>query len=63
MIKYGKYNLNPVMEILEKHQIKNCFYGHLHNLKTDTSINETINGTEFKLIASDYLDFKPFKIL
>lgn len=63
IIKYGKYNRNPVMEILEKHQIKKCFYGHLHNLKTDISVNEIINGTEFKLIASDYLGFMPYKIL
>ena len=50
------------IEILQKYNIKKCYYGHLHG----NSINEAIDGEhfgiEFKLVSADRLDFKLLKI-
>ena len=55
-----KQNLNSeFIKILQKYNIKRCYYGHLHS----KSINEgIIGGIEFKLVSADALDFKLLKI-
>lgn len=54
--------ITDFMKVLKKHNIKRCFYGHLHG----TSINEAITGEAFgislQLVSADGLDFKLLKI-
>jgi len=51
------------LDIMKKYNIKKCYYGHLHGLSHKDAIEGIIDGIEFKLISSDYLDFKLHKIL
>ncbi len=54
--------LNEVLRILKKYNIKNCYYGHLHS----GSILDAIEGEHFeinfKLVSADSLDFKLLKV-
>ena len=54
--------LNDMLRILMKYNIKKCYYGHLHS----TSIKEAVEGEHFginfKLVSADGLDFKLIKI-
>lgn len=53
---------NDFIKILQKYNIKKCYYGHLHS----TSIKEAIQGEhfgiDFKLVSCDGLDFKLLKV-
>lgn len=54
--------LNEMLRILIKYNIKKCYYGHLHS----TSIKEAVEGEHFginfKLVSADGVDFKLIKI-
>lgn len=51
------------LNIMKKYNIKKCYYGHLHGNSHKDAIEGKIEGIEFKLISSDYLGFKLYKIL
>ena len=51
------------LEIMKKYRIKRCFYGHLHGKSHKEAIEGNVEGIEFKLISSDYLGFKLYKII
>ena len=63
IIKEGKYNNNLFYYILKEYNIRQCFYGHLHSRSHHLAYCENIDGIDFKLVSSDYLDFTPIKIL
>ncbi len=51
------------IKIMKKYNVKKCFYGHLHGINQKEALEGNINGIEFKLISSDYTDFKLIKII
>ena len=51
------------MKVLKEFNVKKCFYGHLHADSHKDAIEGEINGIDFKLISSDYLEFDLLKIL
>lgn len=58
------HNVEPeFVQIMKKYNVKRCYYAHLHS----TSINEAVEGNyfgvDFKLVSSDSLDFKLFRII
>lgn len=63
IIKDGKYNNNLFYYILKEYGVKRCYYGHLHTRSHHLAFCEKIEGIEFQLISSDFLDFNPQKIL
>ena len=52
--------IDPCIDVktLKKYNVKKCFYGHLHADSHKEAVEGIIDGIEFKLISSDYLDFK-----
>lgn len=59
----GAVNEN-IFEILEKHNIKKCWYGHIHGRNAHrTAVQGEFRGIDFKLVAGDYLQFYPYRIL
>lgn len=56
------YNYD-ILQILYKHDIDKCYYGHLHGKSCEYAINGERDGINFKLISCDYLQFTPIKIL
>ena len=49
-------------EIMEKHNVSKCYYGHLHGKAQSAKIEGNIRGIEYKLISSDFIKFKPIKV-
>lgn len=47
---------------LHKYNIKRCYYGHLHGDSHKEAIEGVIDGIEYKLISSDFLEFDLLKI-
>ena len=46
---------------MKKYNVKTCIYGHIHGT-FDNVATEKIQGIDFKLVSSDYLDFKLIRI-
>lgn len=62
-IKENNKYINPFSEIFEDYKIKTVYYGHLHGSQAYAGIEDfEVNGTTYKLISADYLDFKLQKI-
>ncbi len=59
---YGNSYNYDILEVLHKHDIKWCFYGHIHGRGHEHSINGEREGINYRLIASDYLQFNPLNI-
>ncbi|WP_422486678.1 metallophosphoesterase [Gudongella sp. DL1XJH-153] len=54
----GKLRPNDFVDVLVKHNVDTCIYGHLHAEGLRYAVEGIINGVDFKLVSSDYLDFK-----
>ena len=62
-IKDNEKFICPYAELFEDFKIKKVYYGHLHGTQAYGNIKDfEYNGTEYKLISADYLDFKLQKI-
>lgn len=56
-------NINTeFMKVLQKYNIKKCYYAHLHSKSIKEAVEGKIQGIEFKLVSADALDFKLLKI-
>lgn len=54
---------NDFTQMLQKYGVSKCFYGHLHSASHKNAVNDTVNGVEYKLVSSDFLQFDPLKII
>ena len=61
--KYKGYECPEILELLNKYQVRRCFYGHLHGASHALAMEGLWDGIDFKLVAADRLDFKPFLVL
>ena len=59
---YQGYECPEILALLEKYQVRACFYGHLHGPTIRRRFEGERNGTAFSLISADYLGFVPKKI-
>ena len=58
-----KQNINTeFMKILQKYNIKRCYYAHLHGKAIQDAVEGNVQGIELKLVSADSLDFKLLKI-
>lgn len=60
---YPGYRCQEILEVLERYQVKRCYYGHLHGRSTRAAFQGICQDTEFSLISADHLAFTPKKIL
>lgn len=61
--RYKGYTCNEILELFQKYDVRRCFYGHLHGPSHGLAIEGTWDCVDFRLVAADYLDFKPLKVL
>ncbi|MDE6035487.1 MAG: metallophosphoesterase [Ruminococcus sp.] len=53
-----------ILDVLYRYDIKDCYYGHIHGKSAhELCIRNTYDGINFHLIAGDYLQFIPEKIV
>ena len=60
--KYKGYECSEILELLQKYDVRQCYYGHLHGPSHGLAIEGMWNGVDFRLVAADYLNFKPLKV-
>lgn len=53
-----------ILDILYRYKIKECYYGHIHGRSAhELCIKNTYDDINFHLIAGDYLQFIPEKVM
>ena len=60
--KYKGYECTEILELLNKYNVRRCFYGHLHGPSHGLALEGLWDGIDYRLVASDRLDFKPFPV-
>ena len=60
--RYKGYECREILELLEKDEVRLCLYGHLHGGSHKLAMEGLWDGVEFRLVAADYLNFKPYKV-
>ena len=60
--RYRGYTCPEILELLERYAVTACYYGHLHGDSHKLALEGNYTGTEYRLIASDYVNFKPVRI-
>jgi uncharacterized protein len=53
------YRCNEIMEVLENHSVRRCYFGHLHGRAAATAFEGEYDGIEFRLVSCDHTDFTP----
>lgn len=60
--RYAGGGENEFTQLMREFGVKRCYYGHLHAEGHRQAENGERGGIEYRLIAADYLGFKPMKI-
>lgn len=60
--RYKGYTCEPILELLERYEVRRCFYGHLHGASRGLAMEGLWDGIDFRLVSADKLDFKPFLV-
>ena len=61
--RYRGYECREIIELLERYGVARCYYGHLHSDSHKLAIEGLHGGVEYRLVASDYTNFTPVKVL
>ncbi len=55
----GEEKCDEIMNVLIKHNVKRCYFGHLHGNFSSFVNNSVVDGVKFSLISADFLEFCP----
>ncbi|MBR5768233.1 MAG: metallophosphoesterase [Clostridia bacterium] len=53
--------MDPIVNVMLEHNVKRCFYGHIHNVYDMPGTFE-YKGIELTLVSADFLNFVPLEI-
>ena len=56
---YRGYRCQEILHLLERYGATLCCYGHLHGASHRMAFLGRENGVEYRLVAADYLGFRP----
>lgn len=57
------YECPEILELLNRYEVRRCFYGHLHGPSHKLALEGQWNGVDYALLAADFINFQPRKIL
>ena len=61
--RYKGYRCDEILELLQRYEVRRCFYGHLHGPSHKLAMEGLWDGTEFRLVSADFLDFHPYPVI
>lgn len=61
--RYKGYTCHEILDLLEKYQVRCCYYGHLHSASHKLAVEGTWDSVEFRLVSADYLQFIPYRVI
>ena len=57
------YQCPEILELLQRYEVRRCFYGHLHGPSHKLATEGIWDGIDYALLAADFINFRPQKIL
>ena len=57
--RYRGYTCDEILAILDKYDVRQCYYGHLHGASHGLAMEGLWDGIEYKLLSADRLNFQP----
>ncbi|MBO5129724.1 MAG: metallophosphoesterase [Oscillospiraceae bacterium] len=61
--RYKGYECREILDLLQKYEVRRCYYGHLHGGSHSLAMEGLWDGVEFRLAAADYIGFKPLTVI
>ena len=61
--RYKGYVCDQILDLLKTYDVRRCFYGHLHGASHGLAAEGLWDGIDFKLVAADRLNFRPFTVI
>ena len=59
---YRGYRCQPVLDLLHRYDVRQCWYGHLHSESHRLAITGDYEGIDFHLVSADYTGFAPVPV-
>lgn len=59
---FQSYRCEEILQLLKKHEVRLCCYGHIHGKGCNFAFNGWMDGTEFRLVSADFVDFTPVRL-
>ena len=60
---YQNYRCEEILALLKEHNVRLCCYGHIHGKGCRSAFTGWHDGTEYKLVSGDAVNFSPVKLL
>ena len=60
---YQQYRCPEILALLKSHEVRLCCYGHIHGKSCGGAFRGWHDGTEYKLVSADFVNFTPVKIM
>lgn len=57
------YECPEILELLRRYEVRHCFYAHLHGPSHRLAQEGQHDGIDYRLLAADFINFEPQKIL
>ena len=61
--RYRGYECREIIELLERYEVRRCFYGHLPSESHKLAVEGLWGGVEYRLVSADYIGFKPVTVI
>lgn len=52
----------PILDVLYRHGVRRCYYGHLHGSAAHFAFEGEYGGIQYRLISADRLGFTPLLV-
>ncbi len=59
---YGNYRCEEILALLREHRVGLCCYGHIHGKGCAHAFNGWLDGTQFRLVSADFVNFTPIRL-
>jgi Predicted phosphohydrolase len=59
---YGNYRCADILSLLREYQVPLCCYGHIHGKGCAYAFRGWHEGTEYKLVSADFINFSPLRL-
>jgi predicted phosphohydrolase len=61
--RYKGYACKEILELLQRYDVRRCFFGHLHGPSHNLAMEGLWDGIEYRLLSADKLNFQPFQVI
>ena len=61
--RYSGYTCQPILDLLQRYDVRSCYYGHLHSASHGLAVEGLWDGVYYRLVSADKLDFSPCPVI